>query len=152
MSGGHYSYKYYRLDELADDIERDFVEDGKYREEPYSWDENDDGKRDRISDATEEQRPIIIKEVNSLIQDLRDCSKRAKEIEWYMSGDTGANSYLERLEKLGLIGKEIYTRDELRHLAVNYAISCEKGFQGSFDAWLGDISSDWREYVHKNEE
>lgn len=58
MSGGAYDYKYYRLDELADDIERDFLNDGKYDDEPYPWDESDDGKRDRISDANEEQRPI----------------------------------------------------------------------------------------------
>ncbi len=150
MSGGAYSYRYYRLDELADDIERDFVEDGKYKSK-YSYDEDDDGLRDRIAGATEEQRPIILKEIKSLIQDLRDCSKRAKEIEWYMSGDTGADSYLKRLENLGLLGKETYTRDELRHLAVNYAISCEKGFQGSFDAWLEDISPDWRECISKIE-
>jgi hypothetical protein len=152
MSGGAYSYKYYRLDELADDIERDFLNDGKYESEPYSWDESDDGSRDRIADATEEQRPIILKEVKSLIQDLRDCSKRAKEIEWYMSGDTGADSYLRRLENLGLLGKETYSKDELRHLAVNYAINCEKGFQGSFDSWLENINPNWREYVQKNEE
>lgn len=149
MSGGHYSYKYYRLDELADDIERDFLNDGKYETEPYSWDESDDGSRDRIGDATEEQRPIILKEVKNLIQDLRDCSKRAKEIEWYMSGDTGADTYLKRLESLGLLNKESYTKDELRHLAVNYSISCEKGFQGSFDAWMSQISPDWRDSVAK---
>lgn len=150
MSGGAYNHLYHRLDELADEIECDFIEDGKYKVDVSErWSLEDDGVRDRIGDATEEQRPIILKEIKSLIQDLRDCSKRAKEIEWYMSGDTGADSYLERLKNLGLIGRETYSMDELRHLAVNYAISCEKGFQGSFDAWLSDISPSWREYVSK---
>jgi len=151
MSGGAYDYKYYRLDELADDIERDFLEDGKYKSE-YSYDEDDDGIRDRIGDATEEQRPIILREIRSLIQDLRDCSRRAKEIEWYMSGDTGADSYLKRLENLGLLGRETYTNHELRHLAVNYAIICEKGFTGSFDEWFKNISPDWRECIYKKED
>ena len=107
MSGGAYEYKYFRLEELADDIERDFVNGGDYETEDWS---NQDkfGKtpmkiENRISDATEEQRPIILAEIKSLIEDLRKCSKRAKELEWYMSGDTGATSYLKRLKEEGLI-------------------------------------------------
>lgn len=149
MSGGHYDYKYYQLDMLADDIEKDFLNDGKYESELYSWDESDDGKRDRISDATEEQRPIILREINKLIQDLRECSKRAKELEWYMSGDTGADSYLKRLDNLGLLPKEIYNDDEMRHLAVNYAITCQKGYSGSFESWMRDLSPKWREIANK---
>ncbi len=149
MSGGHYDYKYYQLDMLADDIEKDFLNDGKYESELYSWDESDDGKRDRISDATEEQRPIILREINKLIQDLRECSRRAKELEWYMSGDTGADSYLKRLDNLGLLPKEIYNDDEMRHLAVNYAITCQKGYSGSFESWMRDLSPKWREIANK---
>lgn len=149
MSGGAYEYKYYRLDELADDIERDFLNGGKYEDEPYPWDESDDGKRDRISDATEEQRPIILQEVNKLIKDLRDCSKRAKELEWYMSGDTGADSYLSRLSELELLPKETYNENELRHLTGNYAINCLKGYNGSFDDWFKDISPMWREIANR---
>jgi len=107
MSGGHYNYFYSKLEQLADDIERDFVNGGDYETEDWS---NKDRfgniptkVENRIGDATEEQRPIILAEIKSLIEDLRKCSKRAKELEWYMSGDTGATSYLERLKKEGLI-------------------------------------------------
>ena len=107
MSGGAYEYKYFQLEQLADDIERDFVNGGDYETEDWS---NQDrfGKtpmkiENRISDATEEQRPIILAEIKSLIEDLRKCSKRAKELEWYQSGDTGATSYLKRLKEEGLI-------------------------------------------------
>jgi hypothetical protein len=107
MSGGAYEYKYFQLEQLADDIERDFVNGGDYETEDWS---NKDkfGKipmktENRIGDASEEQKPIILAEINSLIEDLRKCSKRAKELEWYMSGDTSANSYLERLRKEKLI-------------------------------------------------
>ena len=148
MSGGAYDYRYYQLDMLADDIERDFLNDGKFESEPYSWDENDDGKRDRLYDATDEQRPIILREINSLVKDLRDCSKRAKEIEWYMSGDTGADSYLERLENHGLLPGETYNADEMRHLAINFAITCQKGYSGSFESWLKDLGPKWREIAN----
>jgi len=93
MSGGHYEYRYCYLDYLADDIERDFLQDGK-----YSSDFVKGGMADRIGDATEEERPFILAEIRSLISDLRSCAKRAQELEWYMSGDTGATTYLKRLE------------------------------------------------------
>ena len=99
MSGGKLDYAYHRLNDLADDIERHFVNDGKYKDD-YLNDPEDDGWRDRIGDATPEQRVIILAEVRQLILDLRRDSKRAKEIEWYLGGDTGANSYLERLSKI----------------------------------------------------
>jgi hypothetical protein len=87
MSGGHYEYKYHYLDDLADDIERDLVSE---KEEYNPFDEYDN----------ETQRVRIKNEVESLLKDLRRCAKRAKELEWYMSGDTGAASYLDRLGKL----------------------------------------------------
>jgi hypothetical protein len=106
MSGGHYDYKYFRVDELADDIEREFVNEGKYMDKDWSapitgFDRKKPMiEKDRLEDVTEEQKEIILREVNSLVGDLRNCSKRAKELEWYMSGDTGATSYLERLGKI----------------------------------------------------
>lgn len=108
MSGGHFSHQYRRLEELADDIERDFIENGKYLDEDYSAEYRGFGKRpvktyDRIGDATEEQRPIILKEVKSLIKDLRKCAKRAKELEWYMSQDASADSYISNLKHHKLI-------------------------------------------------
>jgi hypothetical protein len=108
MSGGHYNYKYYKLSELADDIERDFLKDGKYLTEDWSTYINYDDTRpmieeDRIGDATDDQKIIILNEIRTLINDLRKCSSRSKELEWYMSGDTSADSYLKRLKERNLI-------------------------------------------------
>ncbi len=101
MSGGHYDYKHWKLSDLADDIEREFINDGKYIGE--NWQTGEQEEMDRIEDASDEQRPIILKEVKSLIDDLRKCAIRAKELEWYMSGDTGADSYLERLKEKNVL-------------------------------------------------
>lgn len=84
MSGGHYEYKYYQLIELADMIEEEF--------------KNDDVWKDIISrNGTSEECSKIRDEVISLISDLRSCSKRSKALEYYMSGDTDATSYLNNL-------------------------------------------------------
>lgn len=88
MSGGHYDYQYYHINNLADWLEKDFLNNGQIGEYNY------------LNDASEPQKQQIIQEVNSLINDLRKCAQRAREIEWYMSGDTGANTYLERLSKI----------------------------------------------------
>ena len=102
MSGGHYDYKYHALNELSDAIEQDFLKDGKYMTDDYSvphigFSRHPQVGADRIGDATEEERPLILAEIKSLIADLKKCAFRAREIEWYMSGDTGATSYLKRL-------------------------------------------------------
>ena len=116
MSGGSFDYGYFKVQMLADEIENMFVNDGKYEGEDYSISQEDlyDYKKsyrgtrplttyDRIGDATPEEREIILDEVHKLIKDLNNCAFRAKELEWYMSGDTGATSYLKRLKDKGLI-------------------------------------------------
>lgn len=97
MSGGHYDYGYFKVLSLADDIEREFVESGIRKREKW---ENESEEYDRLEDATPEERELILKEINSLIADLKDAGNRAKELEWYLSGDTGATTYLERISKL----------------------------------------------------
>jgi len=106
MSGGHYDYRYNRLNDLADEIERDFINDG------IQYKNDGDHEYDMLSDATNEEREIILDEVKRLIVDLRNLAIRAKELEWYISGDTGATSYLKRLEKTGLL-KNSTTKEEV---------------------------------------
>jgi len=83
MSGGHYQYQYRYLEYLADEIEADFL--------------NED---DSVLDGNIVERFKILMEVKSLIRELRICAVRAKELEWFMSGDTGAESYLKRLGEI----------------------------------------------------
>ena len=103
MSGGHYQYAYYRLNELADEIERDFVNDGAYTDDCLLDEHGQARLCSRIGDATEIEKPVILAEVKSLMNELRQNAIRAKELEWYLSGDTGADSYLRRLREAGLL-------------------------------------------------
>jgi hypothetical protein len=106
MSGGHYDYQYSAINQLADDIEADFLDDGvKYRNDG-------DHEYDMLSDATEEERLVILAEVKSLILDLRNCSIRARAIEWLTSGDYGSTSYIEHLRENGCL-KNIVTANRL---------------------------------------
>jgi len=47
------------------------------------------------------------------------------------------------------VSKRTYNDDELRHIAVNYAIHCLKGYEGSFTNWFNGISKDWRKIANR---
>lgn len=44
---------------------------------------------------------------------------------------------------------ETFNENEMRHIAVNYAITCQKGYTGSFEKWYSGIVSDWRTIANK---
>ena len=102
MSGGHYEYKYHTIDDLAEEIDREFENDGKYMRE--DWSVECFGRKplieaDHLDGATQEQKEEILTEIKSLVSILKDTAFRAKELEWFMSGDTGFESYLKRLKE-----------------------------------------------------
>ena len=104
MSGGHFNYQYSNIDRLADDIESEFLNDGKYLDDDYSADISWNHERpkkefDRLSEATGEQRLVILDEIKKLIVDLRNDAIRAKELEWLLSGDNNPTDYIKRLKK-----------------------------------------------------
>jgi len=101
MSGGHYDYKYSQIEYLAEEIEREFENDGKYMGEDWSveWFGKTPMKEyDYFDGATPEQKEEILREIKSLTETLKNVAFRAKELEWFMSGDTGFESYLKRLK------------------------------------------------------
>ena len=52
---------------------------------------------------------------------------------------------------IGGVSKRTYNEDELRHIAVNYAIHCLKGYEGSFTDWFNRISKDWRKIANRKQ-
>lgn len=101
MSGGHYNYKYHQIDDLAEEIEREFENDGKYMVEDWSvecFGRKPLIEKDYLGNATPEQKSEMLSEINSLVITLKDAAFRAKELEWFMSGDTGFESYLKIID------------------------------------------------------
>ncbi len=47
--------------------------------------------------------------------------------------------------------KSMYNEKEMAHIAVNYAITCMKGYDGSFDDWFNRLDSKWRDIANKDE-
>lgn len=77
MSGGHFDYNQYRISDIADQIERDLSRIGKT---------NDYGD---VIDIPED----IVDKMFEAITVLRKCEKMVHAIDWYMSGDTGDDSF-----------------------------------------------------------
>jgi hypothetical protein len=57
----------------------------------------------------------------------------------------------EQEEKLlfALEAYELYNVDELRHVAVNYAINCMHGYEGNFEDWFSIASPSWRDIANR---
>ena len=47
--------------------------------------------------------------------------------------------------------KERFSFREMEHIAVNYAISCQKGFVGTFREWYFGGKSDWRKWLKQED-
>lgn len=114
MSGGFWEYKQDTIRNLADDIEGTFVKRGKYTTDDYSipieynslyqdWDKRPQKEVDYLEGATDEQREVLLKEIDSLVIELNKCALRVKHLDWFLSGDTGVDSYIECLRKDNLL-------------------------------------------------
>lgn len=49
------------------------------------------------------------------------------------------------------VSKRKFNLNELRHIAVNFAITCEKGYKGDFDSWFNGISGEWRKIANRKQ-
>lgn len=47
------------------------------------------------------------------------------------------------------VSKRKFNINELRHIAVNFAITCEKGYKGDFDSWFSGTSDEWRKIANR---
>lgn len=99
MSGGHFDYKQYTITEIADSIERELNRQGKLKpKEDLYWDNS-------YYDKNPEERhyytypEIIQKKMREAIKHLRIAAIYAQRVDWFLSGDDGDDSFLERLEE-----------------------------------------------------
>ena len=103
MSGGFFDYNQHYINDIADSIEGEFLRDGIYETEDYSaetfYDKRPMKEMDYFNGATIENREFLLTEIKSLIEILRNCAFRVKELDWFLSGDTGVESYVKRLKE-----------------------------------------------------
>lgn len=47
--------------------------------------------------------------------------------------------------------KERFSFREMEHIAVNYAITCQKGYTGTFRDYMKGINKDWRKWLKERD-
>lgn len=99
MSGGHFNYNQYHIDQIAEDIEEHLESMGKERE-----DVDDPTWREYYSKYPEERTyPVESEQVQErmrqAIRALKIAKIYAQRVDWYLSGDDGEENFLRRLDE-----------------------------------------------------
>ena len=107
MSGGHFDYNQYRIDDIADSIE-DYIyghpleEDIEYYIED-NWLENEEKeyviKNKHTLPNRYEYSEETLEEFKKGLDILRKASIYAQRIDWLLSGDDGEESFHKRLKE-----------------------------------------------------
>lgn len=94
MSGGHFDYKQYQIEYIADSIQRTIEGNKKEVKDSDRWHEVWD---DRIyyHDYPDE----VIEQFKIAVHKLREAEVYATRIDWLLSGDDGEKTFLERLKE-----------------------------------------------------
>lgn len=99
MSGGHFDYDQYKIDQIANDVEQVILQNGK--EIPYK-DLDDWQKRDYDRNNPPKYYdfpPEVIEKFKEGLKVLRKAYIYAQRIDWLLSGDDGEENFLERLKE-----------------------------------------------------
>jgi len=94
MSGGHFNYKQYEIGHIADELERYILKcENKV---PKDWgDEDENGK---YTPYVHEEPEEILNRMKEGLSYLRKAYIFVHEIDYYLSGDIGPESFIRRLE------------------------------------------------------
>lgn len=95
MSGGYFNYDQYRIDAIADDIQREIDDSGRLltQEERRSYFLMDSEEPTHHYEYPQE----VIEEFKKGVHYLRIAAIYAQEIDCLLSGDYGEESFLKRL-------------------------------------------------------
>ena len=104
MSGGHFNYDQNRIGYIADEIEIEIERNGRgpqtrqeYIEETWLDDEDYEEYLENFNDY--KHSDAVIEKFKEAVKILRMAEVYAQRVDWYLSGDDGEESFLERLNK-----------------------------------------------------
>ena len=102
MSGGHFGYQQWHIDEIAREVREviteDHVEVPKDKLDPR-WDFDDDGNVHEWAKYYYNFTPETIEKFKEGYRKLREAYIYAQRIDWLLSGDDGEDSFHKRLKE-----------------------------------------------------
>lgn len=101
MSGGHFDYAQYHLQQIAesikDVIDKNYVEVPKA--EHNSWDYDENGNLHEWAKYYYAYPTEVIKQFKKGYEILRKAYVYAQRIDWLLSGDDGEETFIQRLKE-----------------------------------------------------
>ena len=103
MSGGHFDYREYQINDIADGIEREIEKNGKPLTKDelkgYYW-RNDNWYKQHPEDLFHYKYPDdVIEKFKEAVNILRKACIYAHRIDYLLSGDDGEENFLKRLDE-----------------------------------------------------
>ena len=94
MSGGHFDYDQYRIQNIADGVDQLIRQNGKEIEYPSGY----------VMSSFDETHhykypPEVIEKFKEGLEILRKAAIYAQRIDWLVSGDDGEESFISRLKE-----------------------------------------------------
>jgi hypothetical protein len=87
MSGGHFQYQQYRIEDIAKDIDE------------LIGSNNDHSKNEWGDTRGRNYPPEVIEKFRETAHTLRQAAEMAQRVDWLVSCDDGEDSFLRRWEK-----------------------------------------------------
>ena len=86
MSGGHFNYNQYNIEQIADEVEQLILSNDSTEKDEWGYDKGC------------HFNPETIEEFKIGLEHLRKAAIYAQRIDWLVSGDDGEDSFHERLQ------------------------------------------------------
>lgn len=99
MSGGHFNYDQYKIEEIAEDIQQELDNQGKEKSDHElitMGDYYEKYPEERFNPTYPEN---IQAEFKNAVKALNIAKVYAHRIDWYLSGDDGEDTFLMRLKE-----------------------------------------------------
>lgn len=112
MSGGHFNYNQYRINDIADSIEHELNRQGKEKPKDELY-----GDKEYFEKYPDEKYyytyPETVQEkMREAVKQLKIAAVYAQRVDWFLSGDDGEENFVERLAEdlntLTNVSKRIY--------------------------------------------
>jgi hypothetical protein len=97
MSGGYFEYKQYTIDEIADSIERKLNKQGKEKPKDELYMDKDYYEKYPKEKYYCTYPDVVQEKMREAVKQLRIAAIYAQRVDWYLSGDDGDESFIERL-------------------------------------------------------
>lgn len=99
MSGGHFNYKQYQIEEIIESIQSVIDNNGKLKPEKELWQDKEYLEKYPEEKYWSKYDDQVLKIMKDAVKHLTIAQIYAQRVDWFLSGDDGEDSLKERLKE-----------------------------------------------------